>query len=62
MQPDKVTSKALALKLFGLDGLILLTGCRESFFMLHVQIRFSEEMVFVHPISKPMLGKEPYKL
>ena len=34
------------MKSFGLDGRILLTGCTDSFFMLHVQMWFSEEMRF----------------
>ena len=47
VSPDKVTSQAIAKKSFSLDGLILLTECRDSLFMLQVQMWFSEEMVFV---------------
>ena len=46
MSPDKVTRKAFAMKSFSLDGLNLLNGCRDSFFILHVQMWFSEEMFF----------------
>ena len=41
---DKVTTKALAMKSFSLDGLVLLTDCRDSFFLLHVQMWFFEGM------------------
>ena len=44
MSTDKVTSKALAMKSFSFDVLILLTGCRDRFFMMHALMWISEKM------------------
>ena len=43
MSTYKVISKALVMKSFSLDGLLLLTVCRDSFVMLHVQMGFYKE-------------------
>ena len=46
MSSYNVISKVSAMKSFSLDGLLLLTGCKDSFVMLQVQFGFSEEMDF----------------